>query len=62
VNQAVEAIAAIVAGILGVAIVAVLVSKNSQTGSVLTSGGTALSSVIQAAVAPVSGTGNQPFG
>jgi hypothetical protein len=48
------------AAIIGLAIVAVLVSQNAQTGNVLTSGGTALSSVIQAAVSPVTGgsTGN----
>jgi hypothetical protein len=48
---------AIVAGIIGLAIVAVVVSKNAQTSSVLTSGGTALSSIITAAVSPVA-TGN----
>lgn len=61
-NEAVEAIAAIVAGIIGVAIVAVLVSKNAQTGSVISSAGTALSSVITAAVAPVGASSNNTFG
>lgn len=41
--------------IVVVAIVAVLVSKNAQTGSVLTAGGNALSGAIKAAVSPVSG-------
>jgi FtsH-binding integral membrane protein len=44
---------AIVAGIIGLAIVAVVVSKNAQTGTVLTSGGSALASIITAAVSPV---------
>lgn len=52
----------IVAGIIGLAIVAVLVSKNAQTGSILTSGGSALSSVISAAVQPVSGSSSNLFG
>ena len=50
-------VVAIVAGIIGLAIVAVVVSKNANTGTVLTSGGTALSSIITAAVSPVA-TGN----
>jgi PRD1 phage membrane DNA delivery len=49
-------IVAIVSGIIGLAIVAVIVSQNAQTGSVITSGGTALSSIIGAAVSPVSGS------
>jgi hypothetical protein len=50
-----HAVAAGLAAVFGLAIVAVLVSKNAQTGSVLTSGGTALAQVIQAAVSPVTG-------
>ena len=46
----------VVSGIIGLAMVAVLVSQKAQTSSVLTGAGTALSSVIGAAVAPVSGT------
>jgi hypothetical protein len=56
------ALVAIVAGIIGLAIVAVIVSKNAQTPTVLTSGGTALASVIAAAVAPVSSTQSNNFG
>jgi hypothetical protein len=51
------AVIAIVAGIIGLAIVAVLVSKQAQTPAVLQAGGGALASVIGAAVAPVTGTG-----
>lgn len=43
------------AGVFGLAIVAVIVSKNAQTGSVLSSAGTALSEVIKAATEPVTG-------
>jgi hypothetical protein len=46
----------VVGGIITLAMVAVIVSKNAQTSSVLTGAGTALSSVIGAAVGPVSGT------
>jgi PRD1 phage membrane DNA delivery len=55
-NQGFATIGAIVAAIIGLAIVAVIVSKNAQTSTVITSGGSALSSVIQAAVSPVSGS------
>lgn len=52
------AIVTIIAGVIGLAIVAVIVSKNAQTPTVLTSGGTALSSIIGAAVSPVTGSNN----
>jgi hypothetical protein len=48
-------IIAVITGIIGLAIVAVVVSKNAQTSSVIGAGGSALSSVIGAAVSPVSG-------
>lgn len=47
---------AIVVGVIGLAMVAVVVSQKAQTSTVLQSGGTALSSIIGAAVAPVSGS------
>jgi hypothetical protein len=59
--EAWHAVGAGVAAAFGLAIVAVLVSKNAQTGTVLTSGGTALSSIIQAAVSPVTGGGSTSF-
>jgi len=49
-------ITTILAGAFTLAMVAVVFSKQAQTGTVLTQAGTALSSVIQAAVSPVSGT------
>lgn len=48
-------LAAIVAGLVGLAIVAVIVGAQAQTSSVLQAGGTALAGVIKAAVAPASG-------
>jgi hypothetical protein len=47
----------VIGGVIGLAVVAVLVSQKAQTPAVLTGAGTALSSVISAAVAPVSGSG-----
>jgi hypothetical protein len=44
----------IATGIVGLAIIAVLVSGKAQTGSVITDAGKAFSSVIGAAVKPVS--------
>jgi PRD1 phage membrane DNA delivery len=52
-----DSIITILTAIVGLAVIAVLVGKNAQTGSVLTAGGNAFSSVIKAAVAPVSGSG-----
>ena len=48
----------VLAAIIGLAIVAVVVSKNAQTSTVIQAGGSALASVIGAAVSPVSGNNN----
>ena len=45
----------IVGGVIGLAIISVLVSKNAQTPTVLGAAGSALSGVIGAAVSPVTG-------
>jgi hypothetical protein len=45
---------ALVGGIIGLAIIAVLVGQRAQTADVLTSGGTALASIIGRAVNPQS--------
>lgn len=50
---------AVVTGVIGLAIVAVLVGQRAQTPQVLQAGGSALSSIITAAVGPVS---NSQFG
>jgi hypothetical protein len=56
------AFVAIVMGVIGLAIVAVLVSQKASTSSVIQAGGSALSGIIGAAVGPVSGSGQNQFG
>ena len=51
---------AVVGGVLGLAVVAVVLSSKAQTPTVLTSAGNALGYVIGLAVSPVSG--NTQFG
>lgn len=55
-DHAVTAIISIITAIIGVSVIAVLVSNQAQTGSVLTAGGNALGTVLKAATAPVSGS------
>jgi hypothetical protein len=52
----------IIGGVIGLAMVAVLVAQKAQTSQVLQGGGTALSSIITAAVAPVTGSTTNSFG
>lgn len=49
-----NALVTIVVAIIGVAILAVIVSQRSNTANVITSAGNAFSSVLKAAVSPVS--------
>lgn len=56
-NSALTAVLAIVGGVIGLATLSVLVSRNAQTPAVLGAAGSALSTVIGAAVSPVTGTG-----
>ena len=60
-NEGLQAVTTIIAAIIGLAIVAVIVSNNANTSGVLTSGGTALAGVIQAAVSPVASTASNPL-
>lgn len=53
---------AVLGSIIGLAIVAVVVSKNANTQNVIQSGGTALSQIIGAAVGPVSTASTNQFG
>lgn len=53
-NKIGDDLVTILSGIVGLAIIAVLVSKKADTGTVLTNAGTAFSSIIGAAVKPVS--------
>ena len=52
----------VIGGVIGLAIVAVIVSKNANTSTVLASGGSALASVIGAAVSPVAGGSSNAYG
>lgn len=54
-NTLVKEIGVIAAGIIGLAIVAVLVSNRAATANVFTSAGRAFSGAIGAAVSPVTG-------
>lgn len=56
-DQLIAGVVTVITAIVGVAIIAVLVSRNAQTGSVITSGGQALAASIGAAVSPVTGAG-----
>lgn len=55
-------VVSVIAGVIGLAMVAVLVSKSANTSSVISSSGSALSSVISAAVSPVSGSTGNTYG
>lgn len=53
-----NALTSIIMAVIGVAIIAVLVSQRSQTAQVLTAGGSAFSGVLGAALSPVTGSGS----
>lgn len=57
-DKTMTTIAAIITAIIGLAIVAVLVSSNASTATLISNSGTALSSVIASAVSPVTGGNN----
>jgi hypothetical protein len=59
-NSFMEAIVTIALAITGVAIVATLVSRKAQTPQVIQSVGTAYSSALGVALAPVTGAAYQP--
>lgn len=54
-NQVWSGIVTILVAIVGVAIVATLVSRNANTAGVITAGGNAFSNALKAAEGPVSG-------
>jgi len=54
-DQLITGLVTIATAIVGLAVFAVLVSKNAQTPQVITAAGNALGSDITAAVAPVAG-------
>lgn len=61
-DKVITGIVAVLMAIIGIAIVAVLVSKQANTASVLTAGGGAFSGILKTALAPVSSSNlNQGF-
>lgn len=56
-DQLMTGIVSIALGVLSVATLAVIVSKNANTSGVIQAGGNALATNIQAAVSPVTGGG-----
>jgi hypothetical protein len=67
-DNLISSIVTVLTAIIGVAIIAVLVSRNAQTAGVITSAGQAFANDLSAAVAPVTGataqinTGGGGFG
>lgn len=59
-NQITESIVTILTAVIGVAILAVLVSRKSATTSVLQAGGNAFSQILGVAVSPVTGAVSTP--
>lgn len=55
-----EALVTIATAITGVAILALLVSRNSNTAAVLQAGGSAFSNALDTAVSPVTGSSTSP--
>lgn len=53
-------LATVLLGIIGVAVVAVIVSKNSQSPAVIQSAGSAFSNALDVAVSPVTGKAAVP--
>ena len=52
-----SSVVTVLLAIIGVAVIAVLVSRNSNTSGLLTSGGNAFGAALSAATGPVSGSG-----
>lgn len=50
-----SSIVSVLMAIIGVAIIAVLVSRQAQTSSVISAGGSAFSQILGAAISPVNG-------
>lgn len=54
-NSITEAVVSVASLIVGAGILALIVSKNSQTSQVITSGGNAFSNMLATAMGPVTG-------
>jgi len=61
-NSTISAIVQIATAIVGVAILAVLVSRQSNTSGVIKSAGDAFSGALTAAVSPIAGNYAQTYG
>lgn len=57
-NQLISSVVTVLTAIVGLAIIATLVSKRANTANVLTAGGNAFSNSLLAATAPVTGATN----
>jgi hypothetical protein len=55
-DRVIADIVTIATAVIGLTIVAVLVSKQAQTGTLITDSGTAFGNVLKAAVAPLGGS------
>jgi PRD1 phage membrane DNA delivery len=56
-KEAIEGLVSVALAIVGVAIIATLVSKNADTAKILTASGSALATGLQAATGPVMSVG-----
>ena len=61
-NELTTSVVTVLMAIIGVAIIAVLVSRNAQTGQVLQAGGSAFSGILGSALSPVTGGGGFTLG
>jgi hypothetical protein len=59
-DHIIQSVVTIATAIIGLAILAVLVSRNAQTGGVIAAAGSALANDISAAVSPITGMGARP--
>lgn len=56
-NELITSVVTVLTAIVGVAIIATLVSKNANTAGVITAGGSAFSQSLSTALSPVTGGG-----
>lgn len=54
-NEIMKELTVVLTGVIGVALLAVLVSKNAQSDTVIKAAGSSFASILQAAVSPVTG-------
>lgn len=60
-DQLITSITAILTAIVGVAIIAVLVSRNANTSGVISAGGSAFAQDLGVAISPITGSGVGAF-